>query len=93
MIPKKKRKMKYCHTPKGTCSTRIEVEVDAGVIQSVTFTGGCHGNLQAVARLVTGLEPSEAIKKLKGIECGQKGTSCPDQLCEALEAMGYSAEE
>ena len=72
---------------KGTCSTMIDVELKGGVIDSVKFTGGCNGNLQGISRLVEGMEPAEAIRRLRGIRCGMKSTSCPDQLAHALEEM------
>lgn len=72
---------------KGVCSTYIDVEVENGVITSVQFTGGCNGNLQGISALVQGMTPQEAISKLKGIKCGFKATSCPDQLANALESM------
>ena len=72
---------------KGTCSTAIDVEVTNGVIESVSFTGGCNGNLKGIAALVKGMEVKEAIDRLQGITCGFKSTSCPDQLAKALEAF------
>ena len=72
---------------KGTCSTSIDVELEDGVIDSVRFTGGCNGNLQGISALVKGMKPEEAISRLKGIRCGFKPTSCPDQLAHALEEM------
>ena len=72
---------------KGTCSTSIDVELKDGVIDSVKFTGGCNGNLQGISALVKGMKPEEAISRLKGIRCGFKPTSCPDQLAHALEGM------
>lgn len=72
---------------KGTCSTSIDVELKDGVIDSVKFTGGCNGNLQGISALVKGMTPEEAIGRLKGIRCGFKPTSCPDQLAHALEEM------
>ena len=72
---------------KGTCSTSIVVELKDGVIDSVKFTGGCNGNLQGISALVKGMKPEEAISRLKGIRCGIKPTSCPDQLAHALEEM------
>lgn len=72
---------------KGTCSTMIDVELKDGVIDSVKFTGGCNGNLQGIRALVKGMKPEEAISRLKGIRCGFKPTSCPDQLAHALEEM------
>ena len=72
---------------KGTCSTMIDVELKDGVIDSVKFTGGCNGNLQGISALIKGMKPEEAISRLKGIRCGFKPTSCPDQLAHALEEM------
>ena len=72
---------------KGTCSTMIDVELKDGVIDSVQFTGGCNGNLHGISALVKGMKPEEAISRLKGIRCGFKPTSCPDQLAHALEEM------
>ncbi len=72
---------------RGTCSTAIDVEVKEGIIESVKFTGGCHGNLQGISALVQGMKVEDAIARLKGIRCGFKNTSCPDQLAQALERM------
>ena len=69
---------------KGTCSTSIDVELKDGVIDSVKFTGGCNGNLQGISALVKGMKPEEAISRLKGIRCGFKPTSCPDQLAHEI---------
>ncbi len=77
--------MKY--TPKGVCSSSIDIEVENGIIQSVSFTGGCNGNLQGISNLVRGMKVDDAIDRLKGIHCGFKSTSCPDQLARALESM------
>ena len=77
--------MKY--KTQGTCSREIDIELKDGVIDSVSFTGGCNGNLQGVSALVKGMKPEEAISRLKGIRCGMKPTSCPDQLARALESM------
>lgn len=71
----------------GVCSSTIDIELKDGVIDSVTFTGGCNGNLQGISALVRGMTPQEAIGRLKGIRCGFKATSCPDQLARALESM------
>ena len=72
----------------GTCSKLIDVTVDDNdVIQQVFFVGGCNGNLQGICRLVTGQKTDDVINRLKGIRCGAKPTSCPDQLCQALEQM------
>ncbi|MBQ7359481.1 MAG: TIGR03905 family TSCPD domain-containing protein [Lachnospiraceae bacterium] len=77
--------MKYM--TKGTCSTEIDIEVADGVIQSVSFTRGCNGNLQGISALVKGMKVEDAIARLKGIKCGAKDTSCPDQLARALESL------
>lgn len=76
----------FTYYPQGVCSQMIELELDGDIIKSVEFTGGCHGNLQAVSKLVVGLTVDEACSKLEGIRCGFKPTSCPDQLCKALRA-------
>lgn len=83
------------YTPKGVCSSKIELELDGDVIRHVRFTGGCHGNTQGVSRLVEGMRAQDAIGKLKGIDCRGRGTSCPDQLAlalmQALKAAGEGA--
>ena len=71
----------------GTCSSAINLEVDGDIIKSVSFTGGCNGNLQGISRLVEGMKVEDAISRLKGIRCGFKNTSCPDQLARALESL------
>ncbi|MDE6619022.1 MAG: TIGR03905 family TSCPD domain-containing protein [Lachnospiraceae bacterium] len=69
----------------GTCSQLIDFEVEDNIIKSVAFTGGCNGNLKGISALVSGMNVDDAISKLKGIQCGLKNTSCPDQLARALE--------
>ena len=69
----------------GTCSRQIDIELEEGVIRSVTFTGGCSGNTQGVAALVRGMKAADAVARLEGIDCRGKGTSCPDQLAKALK--------
>ena len=76
----------FTYYPSGVCSQMIEIELDGDIIKDVVFTGGCHGNLQAVSRLVVGLTTDQAIERLEGIRCGFKPTSCPDQLAKALRA-------
>ena len=71
---------------KGTCSRAISFDIEEGRVRNVQFDGGCHGNLQGIGRLVEGMDVKECIEKLKGIRCGFKPTSCPDQLAKALEA-------
>lgn len=73
------------YTPRGVCSRLIEVELDGNIVKEVKFVGGCNGNTQGVAALVKGMDVDMAIEKLKGIDCGGRGTSCPDQLSKALE--------
>ena len=75
------------YTTKGTCSRAIEVVTDGDKIESVKFIGGCSGNTQGVAALAQGMTIDEAISRLKGIRCGFKPTSCPDQLALALEKL------
>lgn len=76
--------MSYIYKTRGTCSTQIEVELEGNIVKSVRFTGGCNGNLQAVARLVSGLTVDEVVEKLSGIHCGPRPTSCGDQLSRAV---------
>ena len=71
----------------GVCARFIDVVVEDDVVKSVQFYGGCGGNTQGVAALVKGMKVDEAISRLKGIDCGGKGTSCPDQLAKALEQI------
>ena len=72
----------------GTCSQMITVTADENdVIQQVAFLGGCNGNLQGISRLVIGQKIDDVVKRLDGIRCGMKPTSCPDQLCRALEQL------
>ncbi len=81
--------MTYTYKTKGTCSSRIDFSVEDGKLHSVTFTGGCNGNLQGIGRLVEGMPVEEAVSRLSGIRCGFKPTSCPDQLARAIrEAVG-----
>ena len=82
----------YSFTTRGTCSRQIDFDIQDGVITYVKFYGGCNGNLKAIAKLVEGKKPEEVIGLLKGITCGFKDTSCPDQLSIALEkAMAQNA--
>ena len=84
--------MKYTYRPKGVCSQLMEFDVEDGAIQSLEVTGGCSGNLQGIARLVEGMPVEEAIRRLEGIRCGFKPTSCPDQFARALKAMQAEAQ-
>ena len=71
---------------KGVCSREINFEVEDNKVKNVQFVGGCSGNTQGVARLIEGMDVDDAIARLDGIQCGFKGTSCPDQLAQALKA-------
>ena len=76
------------YATQGTCSQIIDVTADENdIIQQVFFVGGCNGNLQVVSKLETGQRIDDVISRLNGIRCGSKPTSCPDQLCRALEQL------
>lgn len=76
--------MNFTYKTMGTCSQKIDIEIDGTTVKNVKFTGGCAGNLQGIASLVKGMEIGEVIDRLSGIHCGFKPTSCPDQLARAL---------
>ena len=76
--------MRYTYKTSGTCSKRIDFDIDDDIISNVEFTGGCNGNTQGVCSLVDGMTVEQIEKKLKNIQCGMKGTSCPDQLSRAV---------
>lgn len=77
---------KISYKTQGTCSQVIELELDENdVLRDVVFIGGCNGNLQGIASLVKGMKANEILERLDGIRCGYKNTSCPDQLCRAIE--------
>lgn len=77
--------MQYTFKPTGVCSAQITFDLDDGVVRNVHFKGGCAGNTQGVARLCEGRKADELISMLEGIQCGYKGTSCPDQLAKAIK--------
>ena len=77
--------MAHQYKPRGVCSRRIAFDLTDGVVRNVSFEGGCSGNTQGIARLVEGMPAEEVVKRLRGIRCGFKPTSCPDQLAAALE--------
>ena len=82
----KTKHIQYATT--GTCSKMINVTADENnIIKQVFFLGGCNGNLQGVSKLVTGQHIDDVIEKINGIHCGNRPTSCPDQLCRALEQL------
>ena len=81
--------MQYTYTPQGVCSKQmiIEIDEDNQTIKSVKIVGGCPGNTLAVSALVEGKNINDVIAKLDGIQCGMRGTSCPDQLAKALKEI------
>lgn len=79
--------MKLDFKTQGTCSSRIEITVEHGVVKDVLFHGGCNGNLKGIASLVKDMPVNEVVSRLEGITCGYKSTSCPDQLAKALKEM------
>ncbi len=79
--------MEYVAKTKGVCSSAIEFEVEDGIVKNVHFTGGCNGNTQGIGKLVEGMPAKEVIRRLKGVKCGMKNTSCPDQLATALQKV------
>ena len=76
--------MKYVYKTKGTCSQKIFFDIEDNKVKNVQFVGGCNGNLQGISRLVEGMKAEDAIARMRGIRCGFKNTSCPDQLAIAL---------
>ena len=80
--------MQYVYNTQGTCSRQIIIDVDdSGIIEQVTFIGGCNGNTKGMSSLVKGMKIDEVITKLQGITCGFRPTSCPDQLATALKQI------
>ena len=79
--------MEYEYKTRGVCSRKITFSVEDGKVCKVAFDGGCNGNGKGVAALVEGMDVDEAIRRMEGIKCGMKNTSCPDQLARALESI------
>lgn len=75
----------YTYKPEGVCTSTMRIATENGIIKNVSFEDGCDGNLQGLARLLEGASIDETVSRLKGIRCGSKQTSCPDQLAKALE--------
>jgi uncharacterized protein (TIGR03905 family) len=75
----------YTFVPNGICSKEIKFSIQDGIVKDVVFMGGCSGNLQGISKLIDGMNANDAVTKLRGITCGMKETSCPDQLAIALE--------
>lgn len=78
-------KLKHTYETSGVCSKRINFELYEDTVKNITFEGGCNGNAKGIAALAEGMNKKDLISKLKGIKCGMKSTSCPDQLALALE--------
>jgi len=75
----------FVYRTSGTCSSKIEFDLDGEIVRNVVFTGGCNGNLKAIPRLIEGINANEVIRRVKGVTCGPRNTSCSDQLSRALE--------
>lgn len=75
------------YKPKRVCSRLMTIEAEDGIIKSVEIVGGCDGNLKGISRLVVGMSVQEAISRMEGINCNGKGTSCPDQLAQAMKQL------
>ncbi|MCI8399812.1 MAG: TIGR03905 family TSCPD domain-containing protein [Oscillibacter sp.] len=84
----------YSFRPRGVCSQEMHVEIDdGGVIRELQVIGGCSGNLQGISALVKGMTAKEAVARLRGIRCGMRESSCPDQLARGLEQILAQAQE
>ena len=79
--------MQYEYKTKGTCSRAILFDIEDGKLKNVQYIGGCNGNLKGIGALVEGMDVNEAIRRLEGIHCGPRSTSCPDQLAQALKEV------
>ena len=79
--------MKFSYRPQGICARQIDVEIEDGKVVDVAIFGGCDGNHKGIISLVKGMDAEEVIERLRGIRCGFKDTSCPDQLAVALEKV------
>lgn len=77
-------KQRISYTPAGVCSRMFIIDAEGDVIKNIQIIGGCEGNLKGLAALLANMKIKEAIDKLEGIDCGRKGTSCPDQIAKAL---------
>ena len=77
--------MTFNYKTRGTCARAIAIELEGGVVRSARFEGGCAGNSMGISKLVEGMRAEDVVARFKGIPCGRKQTSCPDQLARALE--------
>ncbi len=80
-----KKNVRY--EPHGVCSTLIEIDTEDGIVTNLAVTGGCSGNRQGIANLVKGMAVEEVIRRLEGVDCKGRGTSCPDQISKALRTL------
>ena len=85
--------MKFSYKTRGVCSNTIHFEIENNILKNVSYDGGCNGNLQGIGALVEGMDVDEVIRRVKGIRCGFKETSCPDQLAKALEGAKAKLEK
>jgi len=83
--------MEYTYRTQGVCSQKIDFELDGDIVKNVRFTGGCNGNLKAIAALVDGMTVDQVLERVEGLTCGFKSTSCSDQLAQALKAAKEQA--
>lgn len=79
--------MRYSYIPTGVCSREFIIDIENGKIEDIKIIGGCAGNTLGISKLLQGMDVKEAIEKLRGIPCGNRGTSCPDQISKALEKI------
>lgn len=77
----------FTYIPKGVCSRQYDITVTDGVIEEIRILGGCHGNLQGISSLLKGMKVEDAIARMDGIDCRGRGTSCPDQIAQALKTI------
>lgn len=77
--------MVYEYKTHGTCSRKITIDLEDGIVKSVAFQGGCNGNTKGISRLVEGMRAEDVIRRTEGVDCNGRGTSCPDQLAQALK--------
>ncbi|MPW24496.1 TIGR03905 family TSCPD domain-containing protein [Alkalibaculum sp. M08DMB] len=80
-------KKEFTYNTQGVCSSQIHIKLSGDIIDKIEFTGGCNGNAQGISKLIIGMKVADVIKKLKGVSCGNRNTSCPDQLTKALESV------
>ena len=76
---------RYTYSPKGVCAAEISFDIENGIVKNIHFVRGCSGNTQGIAKLAEGMSAEDVVIRLKGTDCGFKGTSCPDQLAKAIE--------